>query len=302
MAMRMIDAHAHIFNTLAGFGADGELRAIGDGKAIWANGKVADIVPEGYGDHTFTAESLLSIIDSHDVERAVLLQGGLLGFNNYYLHKAMTEYPDRFIAAAAVDPFTRELDSILDNLLENLRFRLFKFESSTGCGLMGIHDTFQLDSPRMLRIYDRIAEKNGILIFDLGSPGDESHQVDAICRIAERYKNNRIVICHLSSPRRNHREILEKELRKMSRENIAFDLAALNFKTRPEDYPFPVASEFAALARKIAGDDRLMWGTDAPTTLCRNSFEEIRDYLIPVFSGDALDKFFYKNALEIYWS
>ena len=85
--MRIIDAHAHAFRTLAGFGADGELRAIGNGKAMWATGDIADIVPEGYGDRDFTAESLLRLMDENGIEKAVLLQGGLLGFDNHYLYE-----------------------------------------------------------------------------------------------------------------------------------------------------------------------------------------------------------------------
>ena len=232
--MRIIDAHAHIFNTLAGFGAEGELRAIGDGKGIWATGRIQQVIPECYG-RAFTAEDFLSVMDSYNVEKAVLLQGGMLGFNNNYLYETVNKYPERFTAAAAIDPFCRKIDDILDNILNNLRFRIFKFESSSGCGLMGAHDEFRLDSPRMFEIYERIAEHNGILVFDLGSPGDISHQPDAMLNIADRYKEMRIVICHLASPKRNHRDILESELRQLRRDNIAFDLAALNHKTRPEE-------------------------------------------------------------------
>ncbi|HOV64166.1 MAG TPA: hypothetical protein PLG43_09830 [Spirochaetia bacterium] len=91
--MQMIDAHAHVFEQLCGFGADGELRAIGGGKARWATGEVIDLIPAGYGDDSFTAEALLSLMEKYHVERAVLLQGGFLGFANDYVHDVCGRYP-----------------------------------------------------------------------------------------------------------------------------------------------------------------------------------------------------------------
>ena len=49
LAAMIIDAHAHVFTHLAGFGADGELRSLGGGKAIWSTGEVIQLVPEEYG-------------------------------------------------------------------------------------------------------------------------------------------------------------------------------------------------------------------------------------------------------------
>ena len=301
--MRIIDAHAHVFRTLAGFGADGELRAIGGGKAIWSTGDVADIVPEGYGDKDFTSESLLRLMDENGIERSVLLQGGLLGFDNHYLHEVVKRYPDRFQAAATLDPFCRNKEKILNHLIDELGFTVFKFEMSTGCGIMGEHPDFRLDADFMLDIYKRIADKNGVIAFDLGSPGDGSNQPDAIRNIADSFPSLKIVVCHLMSPRKNHRKELTEGLEMMNRGNIYFDLAALYWKVRPEDYPFPTAQEFIKIALSIVGSERLMWGTDVPTTIARPgvTVKMFINYIKDVIPDSEVDRVFYANALDVYF-
>lgn len=298
--MRIMDAHAHIFTTLAGFGSDGELRAIGNGMARWATGTVQRIIPEGLGNDQFTAETYLSIMKAHGIEKAVLLQGGLLGFDNGYLKETMDKYPDRFISAAAIDPYCRNKEAILENLLKS--FRIFKFESSAGCGLMGVHDTFRLDCDRMLGIYSHIAAIGGACVFDLGSPAEVSHQMDAIVNIAKAFPSMDIVVCHLGSFKQCDEELLKKEMNMVKGYgNISFDAAALMWKTRPEEYPFPIARRYLSIAKDIVGAERLMWGTDSPTMLCRYPMERLIDCFLPIFTDKEADLFFYQNANRIYF-
>ncbi|MEA4863891.1 MAG: amidohydrolase family protein [Sphaerochaeta sp.] len=297
--MRIIDAHAHVFEQLCGFGSDGELRAIGGGKARWATGEVVDIIPTGFGDTSFTADTLLSIMDKHDVEKAVLLQGGFLGFANDFIHQVCQSHPTRFAGAATFDPWCRNAQRILDNLLNS--FHIFKFEMSVGCGIMGSHPDFALDNPLMMGFYEQIAAKKGMLVFDLGSPGDGSNQPKAIRAIAEAFPAMSIVVCHLMSPRRQHLQQLQEGLATMKRENIHFDLAALHWKVRPEAYPFPTAQQFTAVAKDLVGADHLMWGSDAPSTLVHHSYGQLLDYLLPVFSEKEQQAVFHDNALRLYF-
>lgn len=298
--MPYIDAHAHVFEQLCGFGADGELRALPYGKAVWATGEVIDIIPFSYGDTTFSAERFLKVMDDHDVEKAVLLQGGFLGFANHYLKSVVQTYPTRFAAAATFDPWCRGAQKILDNLITS--FSIFKFEMSTGCGIMGSHSDFALDGELMLPFYEQIAAISGVLVFDLGSPGDGSHQPKAIRAIAKQFPNLEIVICHLSSPRRQHRAELTEALQVMKAENISFDLAALHHKVRPEAYPFPTAQSFIELAKNMVGVEHLLWGTDAPSTLVQYSYEQLLEYQRLLFSEAEQGLVFHDNAQRLYFS
>lgn len=298
--MKLIDAHAHVFDTLAGFGADGELRAIGNGKAIWATGEVIDLIPHGYGDVSFNAESLIALMDRSNIEKAVLLQGGFLGFENHYLKEVGRKYPDRFRVSATFDPFCRNAERIRDNLLDD--FSVFKFEMSTGCGIMGSHADFALDAPFMMEHYRILEDRNATVVFDLGSPGDGSNQPEAIRRIAEAFPSMQIVICHLMSPRRQHEKELKEGLELMDMPNIAFDISALHHKVRPEEYPFSTAQHFIRLAIDKLGPEKLMWGTDAPSTLVKYSACELIDYVADILTEEERMLIFHDNAERIYFT
>ena len=292
----MIDAHAHIFSSLSGFGANGELRALDNGKAIWANGEVIQLIPESYGRTMFTIEDLIALMDRNAIDKAVLLQGGFLGFDNHGVWEAEKKYSTRIKAAAAVDPYSRNLESILSHLL-SLGFHTFKFEVSTGCGLMGSHRTFPLGGEMMYAIYSRLYGKVKTLAFDLGGRSEESHQIDEICRISRDFPDFNIVVCHLSSPRKGEDENLKRELDSLQSDNIFFDTAALFWKTRPEDYPFPTARKYLGYARDIVGAEHLMWGTDLPSTLTSATVQEQIDYVKGIFS-EKEEKWFYSETAE----
>ncbi len=296
----IIDAHAHIFSTLSGFGADGELKPLSKGKAIWSNGEVIQLLPEEYEKTEFPLSSLFSVMDSHFIDKAVLLQGGFLGFDNYGVIEAVKKNKDRLRGALTIDPFCRNSDKILGYLLSQ-DIDAFKFEVSTGCGLMGIHPTFPLDGELMYSIYKRLYGKIRTVAFDLGSPGDESHQVDAIKRIAQDFPSMNIVVCHLSSPRRNQDENIKRELETLKRDNIFFDTAALFWKTRAEEYPFETARRYLQYARNIVGAEHLMWGSDMPSTLVQVPLSRQLDYSKGVFTHKEEEWYFHKTAEKVYF-
>ena len=296
----IIDSHAHIFSTLSGFGADGELKPLDTGKAVWSNGEIIQLLPPTYEKTEFPISSLLFLMDSNNINKAVLLQGGFLGFDNYGVFEAVKAHKDRIAGAFTVDPFCRNAGKILDNLLSK-DIDAFKFEVSTGCGLMGIHHTFPLDGEMMYLLYKRLYGKIRTIAFDLGSPGDESHQVDAVRKIAEDFPEFNIVVCHLSSPRRNQDENIKRELEFLRKDNIFFDTAALFWKTRFEEYPFPIARSYLIYARDIVGAEHLMWGSDAPSTLVQVPLSLQISYSKGIFSEKEEEWYFHKTAEKVYF-
>ena len=87
----IIDAHAHIYDILTGYGAKGEFRPIGNGRGVWANGKIERFLPEKYGDREFLAETLIALMDENGVDHSVLLQGGNYGFHNHYYSEVVSQ-------------------------------------------------------------------------------------------------------------------------------------------------------------------------------------------------------------------
>ena len=74
--MKIIDAHVHLVQCIAGTGAGGELRSCGQGRGMYADGSVCQLLPAAWNTDQATPERILQLMDDHNVERAVLLQGG----------------------------------------------------------------------------------------------------------------------------------------------------------------------------------------------------------------------------------
>lgn len=127
-----------------------------------------------------TPERILEVMDAHEVERAVLLQGGYLGFQNQYSYEAQQKYPERFLAAVAYDPYCWNRDAIVRRLFEQQGIRVVKFEVSTGSGLMANRPIFALDGEMMER-EAAFAEEHGIVfVIDIGKLGSPSSQISAL--------------------------------------------------------------------------------------------------------------------------
>ncbi len=299
--MKIIDSHVHIFKTLAGFGAKGELRAIGKGKAMWADGTIIDMIPPQYGDINFELDSLLSIMDNNKVEKAVILQGGFYGFQNYYVKEAIDKYPNRFVGAATFDPFCKNAKELANLYLNEMNFKIVKFELSTGAGLMSYHTSFDIDNEMMMNYYKMINECNATLVLDIGSPKMDSFQPNALKNIANKFPNMNIVLCHLGAPTLKDYESLKEMLNILKLDNIFFDLSAIPWNVYPETYPYPTAQKFINLAIDIVGIDKLLWGSDVPSPLTRDSYQHLWDYLKNICSEKEMQQILYDNANRVYF-
>ena len=302
--MKKIDAHAHIFERIASFGKCGELRPIGNGVCRWANGDEMAIIPKGYGDKEFMAETLLKIMDEEDVEKAILLQGSLYGFQNEYAMETAEKYPDRFKAAVTLDAFCKEADSILNHFINDLHAKVFKFEVSVGGGMMGYHKNFIIDGEPFGKIFEKISKvEKATLVLDIGSPFMESCQVEAVDRLAQKYPNLNIVVCHLLAPRREDGATLEKALPYLKHKNVWIDLSALPWNVSPEAYPYPTALKFISMAKEVLGTEKIIWGTDSPCVMTKFKYADLYNFIIEsdVFTETELEVVFYHNAVDAYY-
>lgn len=191
--MKKIDGHAHIVDTIAGFNGKGRLNALGNGYAIWDDGDLIKLIPDEYGDKAFTAESFLKYMDANGVDKAVILQGHLNGYQNYYTHLAIKRYPERFTGAFSVDPFADNAMQIVKRHVEVLGFRAIKFEISQGGGIHGYRGQktpFRLDTdPHVSRILTYLLDYPGFVVtVDYGNWDQISHQPDAIANLARLYR------------------------------------------------------------------------------------------------------------------
>ena len=66
--MKKIDVHTHLIANICGIGSEGELMPIGSGKAMYASGKVIQLIPSQYGDYSLTPEVLTKVLKDNNVE------------------------------------------------------------------------------------------------------------------------------------------------------------------------------------------------------------------------------------------
>lgn len=301
--MKIIDAHVHIAQYIAGFTSRGELRAVGAGKAKYSTGEIFQMFPPEMGDLGVSPEALLKIMDLHGVEKAVLLQGNWLGFHNDYTFEAVKKYPTRFTGAATYDPFCVKVEEIRKRLFDDLGFKAVKFELSTGSGLMANRPPIDVDGEVMNKCYRHAGEKGLTVVLDIGRPSEPCWQVGAAANVAAKYPQTNFVFCHLLSPQRGDNALLKTALEKLSKPNVYFDLSSLAHNQKPEKFPYPTAVEHLKTAKAVVGADKLMFGTDMPCNLARDSYPHLKDYIIDsgVFTASELENVFYNTAEKIYF-
>ncbi len=302
--MKIIDAHVHLVQCIAGTGAGGELRSCGGGQGIYADGSVCALIPPAWGTDQVTPERMLELMDAHQVERAVLLQGGYLGFQNLYSWQAQQQWPHRFLAAAAYDPYSRGRDAIVHHLFEEQGIRVVKFEVSTGSGLMATHPVFALDGEVMCREAAFAAEHGLVFVIDIGKLGSPSSQIGALRRLILRHPDMKFVVCHLLAPKQTELAQMTDGLEALHLPNVWFDLASLQRNVRPDEPPFPITRQFIARAVETVGAERLLFGTDAPSNLCHMTYQQMVDTIArdPALAEEQKQLIFYENAKKVFWN
>ena len=261
--------------------------------------------PAVLGEYNVTPEAVLSLMDREGVEKAVMLQGNFIGPQNLYTWEAMQKYPDRFTGAACYDPFCRKYQDVRRHLFEELRFPIVKFEVSDGSGLMSYHREFALDG-EMMEEQLCYAESLGLtVVFDIGRHGGCCWQVQGLAAAAKRHPGLQFVVCHLLAPQgRSYENDWREAMKTLNLDNVVFDLASLSSNQRPEPYPYPTAIWFIKEAMHILGADRMMWGSDLPSNLCRDSYRHLFDYILEshVFTECEKESMLRNTADRIYFA
>lgn len=301
--MKIIDAHMHVAQYISGFTSRGELRAVGGGKAQYSTGEIFQMFPPELGNTGVTPESLLKVMDENGVEKAVLLQGNFLGFQNEYTAEAIKKYPDRFTGAATYNPFCAKVEEIKSRLFKELNFKAVKFELSNGSGLMADRPSFDICGETMRACYKHAAENGLTVVLDIGRPRNPCWQIESLEKAVNSFPEVTFVVCHLLAPQREDTELLKSSLGKLAADNLYFDISSLAANQKPEAYPYPTAVKHLDTAKRTVGAEKLMFGSDAPMNLARDSYAHLKDYILNcgVFTQKELGNIFYDTAQKIYF-
>ncbi|MEA4907763.1 MAG: amidohydrolase family protein [Anaerolineaceae bacterium] len=302
-SLEIIDAHAHVFKHIYGFGRRGESTPIGNGTVRWANGETTKLLPDAYGSDSFPYERLLAAMDEAGVAKAILLQGSYYGFANEYVHAAQSQYPERLIGMGTFDPYYLDVRDVMVRLIDEFHFRGFKFEMSASNGFMGYHPDFRIDGELMQPVFRFCAQRGLTVSLDLGTFEEASFQVEGVGRMAREYPDIQFVIEHLFFPRQDHFEEVRHNLELLlDTTNVNFSIATVPFSTWPETYPFPSACRYLALARDVVGAGRILWGTDIPSVVVHSPYRDLAQYVIDsgVLDQGELEQVFSLNARRVY--
>lgn len=306
--MKKIEGHIHLVQSIAGAKGQGRLSPLGNGYAIWDDGEIIKLIPDGWGGDHFLAETYLPIMQQEGIEKAVILQGTLNGYQNYYTYQVVKKYPGKFIGAFSVDPYDEFAMKIVHRYVEQLGFRAIKFEISQGGGLHGFHRPFRLDiDNHCSQIFHYLADYPGFVVtVDYGSYDQTSYQPEAIVNLAQRYPQLDFVVCHLSFPNADHCDRLANALEQFAPlANIAVDISAIQDidGETSGDFPYPRCQKTVTLAKKILGAKRIIWGTDSPWSATFNSYHQLATWLekTTIFTPEELEDVMYNNANQIYF-
>ncbi len=292
--MMIIDAHAHVYEILKGYGAKGEFRPLGGGRGIWATGKIEQFFPAEYGDTGFHTETLIKLMDEAGVDRAVLLQGGNYGFHNDYMAESAAKYPDRLTAVGAVDPYSLYAEDIFDNLVSRYGFKALKFEISAEWGLTGIHKELKLTDECFSRLFEKANDLGMTVAIDMGTMAMPSFDFDGFRAVTEKYKNILFVMAHCFFPNNDRKNDLRLEFAKsLTGDNFVMDIANIDLIAQ---------AEYLKSLKDIIGAERMMWGTDIPGVLHQRSYRELIDRVVDcgVFSKSELPLVMGENAKRVY--
>jgi predicted TIM-barrel fold metal-dependent hydrolase len=299
----VVDAHTHVIEHIAGYGRKGESRAVGNGTVRWADGDEARLIPDSWGETTFTHDGLVRVMEEHGVSQAILMQGSFYGFCNDYTFEAQRRHPGRLHGMGTFDPYAGESRTIMERLIKDFHFRGFKFETSRGFGLMGYHPDFRLDGDVMTPVWKFAEDSHIVVSLDLGTFGEPSMQVQAMRRVAARYPGIRFVIEHLFYPGVGHFEDVRGALSELAPlENVSFTVASIPNSTMPEAYPFPSACRYIGIAAEVVGTSRILWGSDLPSTAVSTPYRQLIDYVAEsgLFSEPELHRIYAENAIRLY--
>jgi predicted TIM-barrel fold metal-dependent hydrolase len=299
-----------VFDRVAGLTPAGLSRSVALGKVQLGHSETVRLTPPAAGPTSFPPEVLLEYMDWAGVEKAVLLQAGFYGDLNTYVHRAVTSWPDRFVGAAHLDPWSDGGPAAFDRAMGDLGFRAVKLEMSETLGLTGLHPGAQLDDEGIAWFWQRSDRLGLVVTLDLGAVGGKAYQTEALAHVADRYPNVKIVVAHLAQPPIGAElphaldGLWQEQVRVARQSNVWLDLAALPAYGADQDFPYDRARKYIRRAVALVGADRLLWGSDIPGLLLQATYQQLLAYVArycDFLTADELAGILGRNAMHVYF-
>jgi len=239
-------------------------------------------------------EMLLSEMERAGVEKAVLVQPSVYGWDNSYLLSCLDQYPDRLAGVCLVNPFDSQAPDLLSSLVSENRIRGLRLNP------IGNPQDNWIHRPDQHRLWEKASELKVTICVQI-----LPKQLDGLAEMAIRFPGVRIVVDHLAKPS-SPSELNTPESREFLKlaeyPNVFMKLAALAYLSS-QPFPFKDCSPLIQAAVEAFSPRRLVWGSDFPGILKFCSYQQSREYVLESLkhlSEGELDWIFYQTA-EMLW-
>jgi len=255
----IIDFHTHIFPK--------EIRNNRD--SLFKNEPEFKLLYESPKSKMVGAADMILNMDKNGVDKAVVFgfpwhSYDTFRLNNDFIIEAVNRYPDRLIGMCCLDPFHENAEK---EVLRCIKGGL------SGVGELAFYDAGFDDYTlnKLVPIMDICLKKNLPVLIHTNEPvghkypGKTPVSLLEIENLAIRFPNNKIVLAHWGGGIFFY-NLLKKEM-KAQLKNIYFDTAAS---------PFLYDASIYRLAMEIAGDDKILFGSDYPLINPKRYFDEFK--------------------------
>lgn len=215
------------------------------------------------------AAELVDTMDEEGVDKAVTFgfpwrSADKIQRHNDYILEAVARFPDRLIGFCCLDPMIADAAKETERCLEaglagvgELAFYCSEMDCMCLDGLAPVMDLCrQYDCPVMIHTNEPVGHLY---------PGKTNNTMAQIYSLIKRYPDNRIILAHWGGGIFLF-NLLKKEV-SQTLANVWFDTAASPYLYRPQIY---------RQALDLAGEDKVLWGTDYPLLKPGRYFDEIR--------------------------
>ncbi len=253
----IIDFHTHIFS-----------KAIRENRENYFPSEPAfRLLYESPKSKLVGAKEIIRSMDEQGVDMSVIFgfpwkDSETFKKENDYIMDAVQRYPDRFVGFCCFDPFSREAASETARCLEG---------GLSGVGELAFYQSGidEASRDRLEPIMDICREKDLPVMIHTNEPvghaypGKTPNTLRQIYTLIKKFPENRIVLAHWGGGIFFF-NLLRKEVKECLK-NVWFDTAASPFLYNPEIYP---------IAMQLAGQDKILFGTDFPLLTPERYFKE----------------------------
>ena len=204
-------------------------------------------------DEPGTADELITEMDAHAVDWAVLVQTSWSTWDNGYIADSVARFPQRLIGHGLIDPQDPNNAAHVHYWVEERGLAGFRFHP------MYYPDEKILLTAQNEAMWAAIAALDVVIQFHL-----RAEQADQVAVIAQRYPHLRLIIDHMGYPQVNEPVAAFQPIFDLARfDNIHFKLSDVAGRSQ-QPFPYADVHPFIQLLLNAFGSARTMWGTGYP--------------------------------------